>query len=203
MRSLTTLAIFALFLSLPLYGQHNEAQHGGGRAAPAQHQGPSRDNRNGPSAEHGVGGGYIPSHGPTVSRAPAPHPAPAQNEHRKFNDARGHPEAPHVHAQNNRWVGHDSGRGDDHYHVDHPWEHGHFPGVIGAHQVWRVHGGDRARFAIGAYFFSVAPYDYDYCNDWLWDSDDIVIYDDPDHVGWYLAYNVRLGTYIHVMYLGG
>ena len=26
-------------------------------------------------------------------------------------------------------------------------------------------------------------YDYDYCNDWLWDNDDIVLYDDSDDLG--------------------
>jgi hypothetical protein len=107
-----------------------------------------------------------------------------------------------VHPENDRWIGHATGRNDPNYHLDHPWEHGRFSGPIGAHHVFRLVGGNRERFGIGGAFFSVAPYDYDYAGDWLWDNDDIVLYPDPDHDGWYLAYNVRLGTYVHVMYLG-
>jgi hypothetical protein len=107
-----------------------------------------------------------------------------------------------VHPDGDRWIGHDTGRNDPHYHLDHPWEHGHFPGEIGRGHVWRLHGGDHGRFFIGGFMFAVAEYDYAFCDDWLWDSDDIVLYDDPDHVGWYLAYNVRLGTYVHVSYMG-
>jgi hypothetical protein len=145
-----------------------------------------------------VGGGHIPAHGPM--RTP-PTPRPRIPPGGGTADQEGHPVAPHVHA-NDQWIGHDTGRNDAHYHLDHPWEHGHFPGPLGRGQVWRLHGGDYHRFGVGGFFFMVADFDIAFCSDWLWDNDDIVIYADPDHVGWYLGYNVRLGTYVHVMYLG-
>ena len=161
-----------LALSLPAYAQHHEE---GGRPE----------------------GGRAPSHGPAPYHG---QPREATPDHH-FNDKPGHPDAPHVHP-NGQWVGHDTGRDDPHYHIDHPWEHGHFPGQFGRSHVYHLEGGDHDRFRFGGFFFGVAPYDFAYCDGWLWDSDQIVIYEDPDHDGWYLAYNMRLGTYIHVQYLG-
>ena len=140
------------------------------------------------------GGGFIPQGGPRSFRGSAP-------SIQGFADHAGHPDAPHVHW-NGDWIGHNFGRNDGRFHLDRPWEFGHFPDRYGPSHIFRLQGGGPNRFWFSGFSFGVAPFELGLCSDWLWDTDDIVIYDDPDHVGWYLAYNVRLGRYVHVQYLG-
>lgn len=188
MKTVTGMALaLALAVAIPAIGQEHER--------PEQHGGR-------------VGGGYIPPHGPAPMRA-APHEERAmphqerdrEAPHRDFRDAEGHPDAPHVHADG-RWVGHDYGRDDARFHLDRPFEHGRFGLGFGPGHVFRLEGGGPNRFWFNGAYFSVAPFDLGYVGDWIWTGDPIVIYEDPDHPGWYLAYNARLGTYVHVQYLG-
>jgi hypothetical protein len=102
----------------------------------------------------------------------APHAAEPQRDYR---DHEGHPNAPHV--DGHEWVGHDTGRND-------------------------FRRGGPGRFWFNGFSFAVAPVEFGYCDGWRWDSDNVVLYEDPDHDGYYLAYNARLGTYVHVTYLG-
>jgi len=53
------------------------------------------------------------------------------------------------------------------------------------------------------FYFQVAEWDWPICADWCWDcGEDFVVYEDPDHTGWYMLYNVHTGAYVHVSYLG-
>ncbi len=183
----SALVFFALS-SFVVFAAHGDQQRGRAQAPPTH-----------------VGGGHIPAQGPRPAPAHAAPRPPAQPQGARPNhvDEPGHPNAPHVHAEDDRWIGH-AGPAIPMRTPPRPSVGARTPSVgeIGARHIYRLAGGTRERFGFGGFFFSVAPYDFEYCNDWLWDSDDIVLYADPDDIGWYLAYNVRLGTYVHVMYLG-
>lgn len=181
---LVALSVFAFPVAAQGGGEHQGGDHGQGRG----HE----------SSRPEVGHGHIPARGP--GRGEAHGHFKGDRGERTFAERAGHPNAPHVDARNDWWVGHD--RREPGLRLEHPWAHGRFDGEIGPRRIYRLEGGDYHRFGFEGEFFSVAPEDYRYSDDWLWDRDDIVLYDDDDHPGFYLAYNTRLGTYIHVEFLG-
>jgi hypothetical protein len=150
-------------------------------------------------AEHDV---YESPHGGPPEHGPKGFHGSAHqyDEHHDIKDHDSHPEYPHVDGR--EWIGHDTGRYDEHYMVKHAWAQGHFRGGFGPRHVWHLAGGGAGRFWINNWTWSVATYDAAFCGDWYWDRDSVSIYQDPDHAGWYLAYNLRLGTYVHVMFIG-
>jgi hypothetical protein len=139
------------------------------------------------------GGGFVPEHGPVLSSGPTADRAACAG-------APDHPAAPHVHTDG-RWIGHDSGPGGPRSVPAPSVEHGRFSGRTGGSQVY-VLLGQRERFDAADASFSVAPIDYEFCHNWMWHAESIALYEDPVHNGWYLAYSVRLGTFVHVQYLG-
>jgi hypothetical protein len=108
------------------------------------------------------------------------------------------------HVNHDRWFGHD--RPDDpRFRQPRVFEHGRF-GHVGPSYRFGISRFDRdhRRFWLGGAVFEVAAWDWPLALDWCWDcGDDFVVYDDPDHPGWYLLYNLETGGYIHVQYFGG
>jgi hypothetical protein len=145
---------------------------------------------------HRANGGRVPP------PPPARQEAGAAREGEHMNDGRVDTR-PHV--NNDHWFGHDAPN-DARFHLDHPWEHGHFE-HFGPSFQYHVGGFDVAshRFWFtGGGYFEIAAWDLPLAADWCWNctDDDYVVYEDPDHPGWYLLYNMDTGVYVHVQYLG-
>ena len=136
------------------------------------------------------GAGFVPVSGPATPAGPV--------EPESCADA-DHPSTPHVHTDG-LWIAH-ADAGDPRYQLARPFEHGRFQGATGRDHIYTIRG-RRERFAAAGASFGVAPFESGYCDDWGWDTEPIAIYDDADHSGWYLAYSMRLGTFVHVQLLG-
>ncbi|HLK05778.1 MAG TPA: hypothetical protein VKT53_15175 [Candidatus Acidoferrum sp.] len=144
--------------------------------------------------------------GPRANQGRIPQAPPPQRERNARPEEERHDKrvnsTPHV--TNDHWYGHDRPN-DRRYVVSHPFEHGHFE-HIGPSYRYRVERFDRDRHRFwfpGGFYFQVADWDWDLAADWCWDcGDDFTVYDDPDHPGWYLVYNIHTGGYVHATYMG-
>jgi len=183
---------FALIASSPAFAQpqerHEEAKKEPAKEAPPKHA----VDHNPPRAN----GGRIPPPPPARTNRDEP------REAHKFEDGRAS-DRPHV--SNDHWYGHD--RPDDNrFRIEHPWEHGRFArfGPSYRYKVLRVDLDAHRFWFPGGFYFEIASWDWPQAADWCWTcgGDDFVVYEDTDHVGWYLVYNVHTGVYVHAQYLG-
>lgn len=139
-------------------------------------------------------------HGIEAPRAPQRrgHPDAAP----EWERGREHAAVPYV--RGDRWYGNPAPN-DPRFRLDRPYEHGRFAlvGPSHVHTVLRVDLVAHRVWLPGGYGFEIAAWDYPFTGSWCWDcGNQFVIYDDPDHPGWYLLLDVRSGEYVHVQYLG-
>lgn len=186
------------YLGPNLYGQERGGQpnRGGGQAnrASGQHF-PQRGPARGSAQPRAEGRGGTPQGRAPEARGNAPQGGRPEAGGTAPN--RGAVAAARPHVEGEQWVQHEHVP-----RIDHPFPHGQFRLGFGAGHIFHIEGGNRERFWFNGNYFEVAPADWPYVVDWNWIGDPIAIYEDPDDPGYYLAYNGRLGTYVHVIYLG-
>ncbi|HSS75531.1 MAG TPA: hypothetical protein VLV54_02200 [Thermoanaerobaculia bacterium] len=181
-RHLALMLTLMVLGTVPLTAQR-PAQRGPAQRGPEQHP-HMRANQ-----------GHLPPP-PSARRGPSPEPEVERFDGGRMNGI------PHV--NHDHWFGHDR-PGDPRFHQPRAFEHGRFAHVGPAFR-YGVSRFDRAhrRFWLGGAVFEVAAWDWPLALDWCWDcGDDFVVYEDPDHPGWYLLYNLETGGYVHVQYFGG
>jgi len=195
MKTRLVLAVaLASSLALPLLAQRGEERRSGEAQRPEAQR---PETQHAPTADQHpprANQGHVPE--PPVQRAPHAKPAPERYEGGRVNNT------PHV--NNNQWYGHDRPN-DRRYHVDHPFEHGRFEhfGPSYRYNVLRIDPNLHRFWLPDGYYFDIAAWDWALASGWCWTcANDFVIYEDPDHPGWYLLYNLMTGTFVHVMYMG-
>ena len=123
------------------------------------------------------------------------------------------------HRDDDDWDRHDNGR---HRGWDNPHNPHYYRWDYDDDRIWARHyypygryGHVRRVYIIRAYeprvrriilydrsTWIVADYDVPRCRDWDWDRDEVYVYDDDYHPGWYLLFNTRLGRSVHVEFSG-
>ncbi|HUI73818.1 MAG TPA: hypothetical protein VLX32_02680 [Candidatus Acidoferrum sp.] len=176
----------ALLIALPAIAQERGQQH----PAEPSHQNAEKEHKP-PQANQG----HVPP-APEARKNRAERPEPERTKGGKVIST------PHV--ENNHWYGR-ARPNDPRYHLAHPFPHGHFEhfGPSYRYSIVRIDAGHHRFWLTGGYYFEVAPWEWSLCSDWCWTCpNDFVIYDDADHVGWYLLYNMQTGVFVHVQFMG-
>ncbi len=202
-KSIVLLSAALLLLVLPAAAQRGNTRN----AAPSNNAATAPHNASTPRANQGHVPPPPPSRAtPSNNARPGGEGGPVSPANTR-SDAERYPtghinETPHV--NHDTWYGHEAPN-DPRFHIDHPFEHGHFANFGPDHRygISRIDAEHHWFWFPGGGYFFVADWDWSVFSDWCWNcGDDFVVYEDPDHPGWYLLYNSMTGAYIHVQYMG-
>jgi hypothetical protein len=186
-----SLAALVLIATLPLaaHAQQHAPEHA---AAPRANEGkipPAPAARTRPPANNGFVGG--PAQNATTMRSDGERKVTGN-----INDTQ--------HVNHDVWYSRPAPN-DPRFKIAQPFAAGKFAkaGPENRFGIQRIDAGTHRFWFAGGGYFTVADWDWTNFADWCWNcGDDFVVYEDPDHIGWYLLYNSMTGAYIHVTYDG-